>query len=191
MHFTALHDLRTGTKQLHEAIESVPILQELASGQITPQRYKRVLSAFIGFWGPVEHGLAQQSLPIDWKARVPNLRNDLQALGCSPEEIKTIAECPFIPQPVDIEGGLGVLYVLNGSRLGGAVIHKALRAKGSIPDDCMSYFAAPSETLSSDWKIFTKGIELSIQTEAGVRSASASARETFLALMTWILLCQS
>lgn len=118
--------LRAATRDLHDAVEALFAPLDLARRD----DYARFLAAQAAAILPLEAALEQAGIDRllpDWpaRARAAALRADLRALD---------AAVPAMPTLVPAPGAqvLGAAYVLEGSRLGGAVI---LRRLGTgLPD---------------------------------------------------------
>lgn len=128
-----LHDiLRTETTQAHEAIEGVVKFDAITTSS---QSYLSLLETFYGFYLPVEKGLLQfeedfNKLGLKLRSRLKQdlLQDDLSLMGNK----KEIDYCDPKPLMSSVYEALGVLYVLEGSTLGGQVIHKHLMMKNDF-----------------------------------------------------------
>ena len=95
---------------------------------------------------PIERALqAVAALPA-WRPRREALTDDLQALGCA------IPVPIAVAVPGDRAEALGMLYVLEGSRLGGAII------ADRVPTDLPRRFLA-SRHLSGEWRALLTHID--------------------------------
>lgn len=117
---TARSILRSETRRDHERVDAIFSKLDLAD----PLQYRRFLAAQAGPFLAVEEALDRAGigkLVEDWPARRRSifLQADLDELGLS-----ATAETP--PSLPDTASQLGALYVLEGSRLGGAVLKRDL-----------------------------------------------------------------
>ncbi len=96
---------------------------------------------------------AKPSLIFDgyaYKPKAALLKKDLKSLGLSDEPLNFRSwKNPALP---------GILYVLEGSMLGGTIIAKHLEAQG-IPPDCRNYFSYCAENAKSIWPLTRKYLQ--------------------------------
>jgi heme oxygenase len=98
--------------------------------------------------------------------RGPALLADLAALG-----IEAPAPISF-DMPADIASVCGVTYVLEGSRMGGALL--ARRVATDLPS---AYLGAPSQVAL--WRAFFAGLDQHLATPEAVENACAAALHIF------------
>lgn len=164
---SARHQLRSDTAEDHAHVDAIyarfPLDQE--------RGYRTFLSAMAAALLPVEAALdragAAQVVP-DWpeRRRSDLLRADLAQLGqqLPPEES---------PPPLSNEAEmLGAIYVLEGSRLGGAVLRKSV-----APGRPNRFLSAPSPPGS--WRSFNHLLDTRLTSPADLRQARATARQVF------------
>jgi heme oxygenase len=176
--------LRSATQSAHRALDGRAILVELAEGTISARHYLQVLCAFGRIWHALE-ATAWTMLCPDMPAlaalddrRAPLLDADITALGghipapmCDPPTITTPAQAA------------GVLYVLEGSRLGGALIADRLaRAGRPLGMPGYRFFAPPPPGLGERWRRFRALLDAQDWSQAALDAASEAARATFAAL---------
>ncbi len=103
----------------------------------------------------IEATLAEEiGLPL-WRQRTDLLAEDLRALGYGLPEIVTVSTVSALPEK------FGLLYVLEGSRLGGHVLSR--RAGRAFPKQFLSAVHLPGE-----WLAFKEALE----NRAGVEESS-------------------
>ena len=132
-------------------------------------------------WG----GLLRQVLD-DYPARLkaPLLARDVEALGGV-----LPMSCADVPEAFDPVAALGGFYVLEGATLGGQHLLPIVERKlGLSADRGASYLASYGEDVKSMWSDFTAVVEDRCGTPQSRERAATMARETFLALESW--LCQ-
>ena len=178
--------LRDATRSVHASVErALP----LARHELTREAYRRILSAFLGFYVPTEAELlrmARQSGEVDLLVRekAPRLRQDLRALGTSESELAEIPTCPEVPSVEGFDRFLGCLYVLEGATLGGQIIarhlHKHLAIDASSGG---SFFHAHGAETGAVWRAFVARLE---REEPPFDGAVAAAVETFECLERWL-----
>jgi heme oxygenase len=102
----------------------------------------------------------------DFQAMLDLLSSDLATLG-SPRSAGSMHACA----PASVGAGLGIAYVIRGSRLGAAVLRRGVPA--SMPSAYLDF--AP--TLS--WSNFLEQMEILAGDPAGTQTAILAARSTF------------
>ena len=142
--------LRAETRHQHAAVEST--LAFLVP-DVRPAAYRAFLARWHGF-----HRVAEPRLDawhvrarlLDWPPRrkLRLLEDDLRALGVGREQVRRLPVCPDVPAVGGTATALGVLYVVEGSTLGGAVLRRRL-AGGRIPPT-PSVSCRPTATTSAD-----------------------------------------
>lgn len=160
--------LRAATAPDHEKVDAAFARFDLGSAD----GYRRFLAAQAGGFLPVEAALdaagAGAVIP-DWAARRRGdlLRADLADLSVTPPE-------PFGPVPHfhDKAPLLGATYVLEGSRLGGALL------KRSVPLDLPRRFLDASQDAGS-WRRLLKLLDEFLIRPNDLAAAIASAKEVF------------
>ncbi|MFB9942355.1 biliverdin-producing heme oxygenase [Gluconobacter oxydans] len=110
---SGLTELRHVSRKAHEAVDEAFSRFELAD----PQSYGDFLTAHARVLGAAEAYLSRHaaSLPV-WRPRAALLKDDLRQMGLAVPAVQ--AEC----FPESDGTAMGVLYVLEGSRLGGRVL---------------------------------------------------------------------
>ncbi len=159
--------LRRETRAAHERVDA-----RFASLNLKdPDDYRRFLMLHAIAFLPIEKALTDAGaarLVDDWEAmrRSPELVADLEALG--------------LPVPSD-EGGptfdndaemLGAIYVLEGSRLGGAVLRKSVDP--DFPHRFLSHPQPPGR-----WRGLVAMLERNLYESVQVDSAVKAARGSF------------
>lgn len=123
--FSALAHLRQATKSWHQTIDHHPLLSPLVRPGLDIAGYGRALAALHGPISALEQrclaGLADLGADYGLTPRQGWLDADLMDLGLVAPVVDR--ECPAVS---DLPGLIGLLYVLEGSRLGGEVIARQL-----------------------------------------------------------------
>jgi heme oxygenase len=165
--------LKAGTADLHRQVEEVfPLLYP----GLTVAAYHQHLRRVLGLHQSVEEsGLC---FPHVETRKSQWLISDLLALGDTIEAIDDIARLTFIPPINTREQFVGTSYVIEGSMLGGQVIHRVLRAKLELPDSQMRFYMGYRDDTFTNWKSFQVAGEALIS-PAGYGAATAQAREIF------------
>jgi heme oxygenase len=136
----ARHTLRAATAQNHKRVDAAFAAFDLDNAD----SYRRFLSAHarVLIW-------AEDAIHVDWSGwtrRAPLILQDLADLGVSPSFPRSDLS---LREPAAQWGGL---YVLEGSRLGGAML--AQRVGGGLP---RRYLSAGHS--GGSWKVFQDALE--------------------------------
>mgnify|MGYP003871919305 CR=1 FL=1 len=182
--------LRAETQALHSALEArIPVMDPAFS----PADYRRLLVRFYGYYLPLEARLVAWSQAdarrIDYAERLkaPALERDLIALGETAETIARLPRCAVLPALATEAEGLGCLYVVEGSTLGGQVITRQLqKSLGLAPESGDAFFSGYGAETGPRWKAFCSCLE-----EAAARldqddAIIAGANETFRTFGDWL-----
>lgn len=176
--------LKRATDPLHDRLNALPALTALLTAAPDAAAYGFVLERFYGLFVPLERdifadpGLAPHH-PL--MSRRQALEDDLRALG---RDLAMLDEAPDLPdlQAADglgRAGRLGALYVLQGSRLGGAVIGRNLvRSLSIVP----RFFDCTGDI--TPWRVFCALLEDQVDDENKVAAAEKSAQQTFAAFLS-------
>lgn len=177
--------LRTATQASHQALDSMPILVEIASGKIDPRRYVSVITAFATVWRTAE--------PRAWTLlvrRIPGLSDlrDLRAILLD-EDIAALAgraerrsRSPAM-EIADAAEAAGILYVLEGARLGGRLIADRLHKAGHpIESPGYRFFGALRDDVAERWRQFRALVDAAIWSPAECERACSAASATFQAI---------
>jgi heme oxygenase len=107
-------------------------------------RHAHLLERLLGLHLPLEAALDRLwlagDLEVSWppRRRAHLIRADLRAIGRSPAQVAAVPRCPGCPLPTTPTQAWGVLYVLDGATLGGAVIRRTAIAAGVPSAACRS-----------------------------------------------------
>lgn len=172
--------LRDQTRQAHTNIDQHPVLRPLISQHITLEQYAHALAALDALYGQMEAALGAKVTVGDCSfpcyPRAGFLTSDLKALGRLPiPDLASLAQT----KPKSPSEALGVLYVLEGSALGGSMIYGRLGK--ALPDAPMRFFASGHESAQARWaqlQSFLSAVEGLIEPQQVVEAAE----RCFLAL---------
>ena len=182
-----LTDLRQATANAHRTLEArLPFLQP----DFTRQRYIALLKAYYGFYQPLEQVLRAQALPATLyyaqRQKTAALADDLAALGLSRAHIEQLPRCRTLPQVDDCASAFGVLYVLEGSTLGGQILLRAVRSQLQIdPASGASFLDIYGTTTGQRWRAFLHALSAIKQPDARLRCTRA-ASATFALFQAWL-----
>ncbi len=186
-----LSALRTATREQHLRVERAVNLPARLRSRAS---FGSLLERFYGYYSPLEERLTALAragqVPFDLQPRLKTtlLRQDLLALGRTPEQIATLPLCTELPSLRETADAMGCLYVLEGATLGGQIIRQAVsRQLGIEPDSGCAFFHSYGSRTHSQWSNFC-----SILADYGDRHPGAesqvitAATETFARLGSWI-----
>ena len=183
------HRLKRETAGLHRRLEAE---LGLLDAELTLDRYRRVLETFLGFYAPVEAGLAvvaAEGPPLGFplRRRSELVERDLLSLGLSRPELAALPRCVDLPRLSRPEELAGCLYVLEGACLGGQMIAPILRERlGVAKDSGASFFVGDAEGTPARWTLVLTWLEDLPRTGAPTEAIVGSARATFRSLARWV-----
>ncbi|CAK14676.1 biliverdin-producing heme oxygenase [Pseudomonas entomophila] len=171
-----LHALREGTRACHKGLEQrLPFFSE---GFDLPA-YRRLVEAYHGFHAPLDAALAGYQ-PLE-RRKAPALARDLRALNHTPHSIGTLPRCHALPGIDSTASALGVMYVLEGSTLGGQVLKRAMAERLGIDADSGGAFLdVYGPATGANWRAFLQRLaEASAATQTQSVDAAIATFECF------------
>jgi heme oxygenase (biliverdin-IX-beta and delta-forming) len=138
--------LRESTRTDHHALDHHPVLAVLVRRSVTLDEYASALAALHGAHNAIEnilHGFAPSDL---FPGRTPDIEADLCDLGRPPFPLSVA-----IPYPDTPAARLGMMYVIEGSNLGGRVIANHLSQ--ILPKDVPQRFFGKADA-TERWRHF-------------------------------------
>lgn len=184
--------LRDGTRKEHVAVEAAFALDSKLG---SCEAYGGLLLALRGFYRPVESALGAVQ---GWKELTPSIdiaarrRADLLDEDLDSLRIEIPAGRAGTPAPGlalgSLAGGLGCLYVLEGSALGGRVVARRARAALGERLPVAFFSSAGRENLRRDWRALQGALDgfPACQGPTSSSEVIASAKQTFAALGLWM-----
>jgi heme oxygenase (biliverdin-IX-beta and delta-forming) len=156
-----LPELRRITAPQHQALESAFDGRDSLGSK---PAYEKLLLRFFGIHSALE---AQLDTVRELSAALPDfadrrkssaLAADLAAFGVSTDGAPI---CTDLPQLKTVPQGLGCLYVLEGSTLGGQFMAREVRERLNLgPQIGSEFFSSYGSRVGSMWKIFGQHLEL-------------------------------
>jgi heme oxygenase len=158
--------LRASTADAHARVDTVFSCFDLGRRAAYASFLQAQGEALIPLERALDEGAAS-ALAIDWPARRRSaaLLRDLALLGRPASKGRALAA---IDTP---EEALGTIYVLEGSRLGGAVLRRSVGS--GLPTEFLS--AGPPTA----WRVLLDTLERTLLTSAQVEAATAAASRAF------------
>ncbi|MFJ4440573.1 biliverdin-producing heme oxygenase [Pseudomonas sp. NPDC089422] len=174
--------LREGTRDCHKALEArLPFF----SPGFDSAAYRRLLQAYYGFHAPLEHHLSAYQGPE--RRKTATLARDLQALKLSEADIDALPLCQALPAIRDEASALGVMYVLEGSTLGGQVLKRAMAERLGIGHDSGAAFLDVYGPLTgSYWRSFLERLGQASATGPAQAATVQAAIDTFTHFEQWL-----
>lgn len=181
--------LRLETAEEHARLEAHELVRPLQSAGLDEPAYARFLRVFHGYYEALEGRLEPalrdfgSHLPNGYRyvARRPALAGDLEDLdvplsgGRSPHP-----RLPEMNGPAEL---LGVLYVVEGSTLGGRVLAPRITQQLALVPGRATRYLHLYET--ADWPILRRWLETT-QPGADFSAIGAAARDTFRTLREYL-----
>ncbi len=178
-----LTTLKNDTKVAHVRVEKV-MVKEIKSISCL-EHYARLLERLFLFYNPLEckvhQSLDQSILPdIDKRKHTKWILEDLDVLGYT---INTSNKCKT-QHITSISYAVGVLYVMEGSTMGGQIISKMVK-KQLNTNISTHYFDSYSDKTMEMWLSFKNSITQN-ETQLDHEEVFKGANETFSALKEWL-----
>jgi len=176
--------LKSETAALHDEIEKSSLMRGLMAEEFTRQDYVVYLRRMRDFYAGIEARLSavpriDEDVPdFDRRMKVNALNADLFAMGdqAGAGDWKD----PF--EISDLSQALGVMYVLEGSTLGGQLISRKLRERDFISEKNLNFFNHYGADVGVYWKKFVAILENPPRAVEKQRAVEAALR-TFRSLM--------
>jgi heme oxygenase (biliverdin-IX-beta and delta-forming) len=185
--------LKRKTADLHRDIEAAfPLLRS----ELSVQRYRDFLILMYSFYVPLErmfdnftgHGTA--GLCLKQRQKTDLLRADLKSLGMTALDIMGIPVDSSLSGPCSLEELIGVLYVVEGSTLGGQVISRLLKKRLSLTGDQLHFFDSYGDQTAEMWHRFGALAEQLID-PSRFENVLENSRSTFISMTRSIQSLQS
>ncbi|WP_157199569.1 GAF domain-containing protein [Methylomonas koyamae] len=151
--------LREATQAQHERLNRHALLAGLPQPGYTLANYRLLLQTFYRLYRGLEQRLAEFAAgPVagfDYAARakLPWLEADLRHFGIDPAGLESAAAPVSVPAISGLGDYVGVLYVIEGSTLGGQMIAKCLRQHlGLTPSGGARFYSGYGEAGASMWR---------------------------------------
>jgi heme oxygenase (biliverdin-IX-beta and delta-forming) len=181
-----LDRLRTETRAAHRAIDHHPLLAPLVREGLTKQIYGDALVAMYGALQALEAWVAPITTSeagwMRYQPRLSLLAADLAELGRTPIPMRT-ERVPVTAKPALF----GLLYVLEGSRLGGVVIARQLAM--NLPSGLPRHFFSDHHSAES-WQSFCAAMSAQPFSEVELAGVVAGAQAGFTVYLNHLDDCQ-
>ena len=184
-------NLKQTTAPQHEALERNQLSTALMSPTLTKEQYLTILKRFYGFIKPVE----EQIYPVlnevlgdtEKFKRSELLRADLATFGLSDAEIEALPLLNNLPPASKAAEAFGIVYVLEGSKLGGQFISRHVGSVlGINPESGLRFFAGHGRETGVIWNEFRLAMADFAVHSGQEEVIIQSAAHTFDTFKTWL-----
>ena len=173
-----LNGIRAATHETHERLHQHPVMSPLVSSKLELNHYGFAISAFERFYT----ALATQT-PDAYinHLSLSALKKDLIALSI---DTSSLEPCSLPMIVCDADSMLGMLYVIEGSRMGGQVIAKNVRQTLHLDESSgLAFFSGNGKDTAGQWKDFVHKLQSEcFDTDTCIKAAE----QTFLLLERWL-----
>ncbi|MGG7660865.1 biliverdin-producing heme oxygenase [Dyadobacter sp. BHUBP1] len=181
--------LRQETAESHQKLEGNPLSKAILSPFVSVKDYQTYLAALFG----VTIACEDQIFPIishvitdladRYKSRL--IIDDLLATGLSEAEIDALPVYRF--EFSTVAEALGIMYVLEGSTLGGKVLYRHIHeVLGLTPENGASYFWGYGPHTGNLWKSFISALTQFVDELDERDGVIGSAKKTFTIIDNWL-----
>ncbi|WP_313302054.1 biliverdin-producing heme oxygenase [Pseudomonas sp.] len=180
-----LNALREHTRDSHKALEArLPFF----APSFDTAAYRRLLEAYYGFHAPLQEQLHEHQGPE--RSKIPTLRRDLQALGLTQTDVEALPICQALPVIDGPPAALGVMYVLEGSTLGGQVLKRAMAERlGLDAENGCAFLDVYGPLTGSHWRSFLERLAHASVFPADQAVTVKAAVDTFRLFERWLAHC--
>ena len=175
--------LKSSTSARHAALDAHPAMAGLTEPGFPLPRYRALLQAHHAFLSwvepPLEEALERLGLPFPYghRRKLPLVERDLRWFGLVPEGA---LPPPSASPPTTLPALAGVLYVLEGSTLGGQLIARALERHLALgPTTGAAYFQGYGAETRARWVEVLAFLDQAASDEAQLLEAERYAHLTF------------
>jgi heme oxygenase len=184
-----LNSLRTKTAKSHTKLEENELSRTILSSDVTVEGYQAYLSKMYGVIAGCENDVfpALTSVFPDLKLREKSefIIRDLQLTGMPLAEIEQLPVCEF--RFSNVGEALGIMYVLEGSTLGGKVLYKHIHKVLGLDElTGASFFWGYGTDTGNMWKNFIHALSEYAITRDAEQDVISSAAQTFNIIDEWL-----
>jgi heme oxygenase (biliverdin-IX-beta and delta-forming) len=186
-----LKELRQQTGPQHEALEENKYSKAIGNGTITTAGLRFFMKKFFDFFSPLEEAIYQEGIvPVEdimVRRKMHLMYQDLLFLRADKTELNSKQIIPGIPEFSSVAAKMGIMYVMEGSTLGGKVIGRMLnKSLGLDNGKGTSFYNSYGENLGPMWKSFVFSL-----TDYAVKSKNdaeiiQAATTTFASFKNWL-----
>lgn len=148
-----LHLLRAHTSSYHSALETLPLSKKLTSENLSVNDYVQYLSLMREIISSVEQKIfplvSHIITDINERKKLQLIEDDLKTFNVS-FNTQSYHECNMINEAK----AMGIMYVIEGSTLGGRMILKNVKQTLKFSELGVSFFSGYGDSTSEKWKKF-------------------------------------
>lgn len=155
--------LRRSTMAAHQTTESKSFMKAFLDRSLDHGRYVATMEQLFGVLRPIEQSLTASPYLKDYPSVQDRtfyraLLKDASFLGFAE---RTLSEPEFAPPTLPSSAAVaGILYVLEGSANGGAMIHRILQSRLNISaDEGLAYFSLQADLGRQRFALFKEDID--------------------------------
>lgn len=176
---------RQGTKDLHAQIESESLFANLMTDSVSLPDYGKALQGLHRFYSEIEplllNGIEKFMPEQPYIPRQYLLERDLAHLRFAINRV-----LPNLRKPLtSVAETLGVLYVVEGSTLGGQIISRHLRVKlGADVRDALAFYTLGGNLDATHWTQLKENFRKNLIDQSEIEEGINTARGIFLKMLT-------
>jgi heme oxygenase len=154
--------LKTETREEHKATERTEIGRAMFQGTMTLAEYKAQLTFYVALHAALEGRakvLERAAKVACGPSKSARVQRDLAQLAAVDAPISpalalaTERTCRHVDLASDAEL-LGMIYVLEGSAMGAAILYPRLKEALALPDEALSYYRGSGVAALDEWRAF-------------------------------------
>ncbi|AWA29751.1 heme oxygenase [Flavobacterium magnum] len=153
-----IQQLRTHTADSHNRLEALPVSKSVTSPNITKASYTRYLQLMGAVIQQTESTLfpmlAEVIPDIAERQKIPWIAADLDFLGAAQQAYPS----PFSLEIDSVAFAFGMMYVVEGSVLGGRYILKNIQQNLGYQEEGVRYFSGYGNKTGGLWKQFLNAL---------------------------------
>ncbi|TLU98783.1 biliverdin-producing heme oxygenase [Dyadobacter luticola] len=181
--------LRQETSESHQKLEENPLSKAILDPGVTLADYQAYLSKLYGVTIACEDQVfpaVSQHLPdLSGRYKSGQIIEDLSSTGMSDVEIDAIPVFQFHFE--DTSEAMGIMYVLEGSTLGGRILYKHIHETlGLDSESGASYFWGYGAETGPRWKSFMAALGQQAESDGAAKKIIESAKRTFTHIDHWL-----
>ena len=184
-----LNNLRQQTKESHNHLEENYFSKAILEPTVSLANYQTYIAKLYGVVSACENdvfpAVAMLLNDVDKRHKSDLIRNDLQNTGLASTLIKNLPVHHFTFSST--AEALGIMYVLEGSTLGGKILYKHINSVlGFNAENGASYFWGYGPPTGTFWKTFITLLAAYAVEKNCEKEIISSAIQTFMTIDHWL-----
>jgi heme oxygenase len=180
--------LKTETREAHTATERTELARAMLHGTMSLAEYKAQLGFYLAVHTAIEarHASIERVAQVaGGRSKAARIRRDLEALpavtagDASALDLATARACAHARAASEAEL-LGMMYVLEGSSLGAAILYPRLKEALALPDEALGYYRGSGAATLDEWRAFGARMNATLESDDEQTEALAGARAMFV-----------